>query len=182
MMLLPLCLQLCFTACCSCLQTYKYEYKAPGSSQLVQRVSELLSASGLACKLDKQRGFDHGVFVPLSLLYPDADVPVVVLSLLSSLDPAVSAWDCVCGVAVGVCLQSLSTADGQLLPAEWLLFCSPLPVVVLTNAAYLSLLCQCRTVSQGIDSSQAAACRHTSGWESHWRLWQKRECWCWALA
>ena len=67
----------------------------------MQRVSELLSASGLACKLDKQRGFDHGVFVPLSLLYPQADVPVVVLSLLSSLDPAVSAWGCVCRGALG---------------------------------------------------------------------------------
>ena len=111
-MLLPLCFWLCFPACCCCLQTYKYEYKAPGSSQLVQRVSELLSASGLACKLDQQRGFDHGVFVPLSLLYPHADVPVVVLSLLSSLDPAVSAWDCVCRVAVGrfSALQSLDTA------------------------------------------------------------------------
>ena len=182
MTLLPLCLHLCFTACCSCLQTYKYEYKAPGSSQLVQRVSELLSASGLACKLDKQRGFDHGVFVPLSLLYPDADMPVVVLSLLSSLDPAVSAWDFVCGVAVGASLQSLIAADGQLPSAEWLLSVVPCLWCTLTNATYLPLLRQCRTVSEGFDSSQAAACRHTSGWERHSRLWQKRECWCWALA
>ena len=128
MIVLPMCSEPGFSMSLG-LQTYKYKYNAPGSSQLVQRVSELLSASGLACKLDKQRGFDHGVFVPLSLLYPHADVPVVVLSLLSSLDPAVSARDCVCGVALSVFCSLLSAVDGLLPSAEWLLFCTSLPLV-----------------------------------------------------
>ena len=54
--------------------------------------------------------------------------------------------------------------------------------VALTYAAYMPSLRQSRSMIQGFDSSQAAACRHTSGWERRWLLWQRRECWCWALA
>ena len=48
----------------------------------------LLGVAGFPTHLDKKRGFDHGVFVPLKLLYPEAEIPTVQLSLLSSLDPA----------------------------------------------------------------------------------------------
>lgn len=68
--------------------TYKVVYPAPGSPQLAQRVSALISAAGLPARLDGQRGFDHGVFAPLVVMYPQAKVPVLQVSMKSGLDPA----------------------------------------------------------------------------------------------
>lgn len=68
--------------------TYHVEYRAPGSPELARRVQALIRAAGLPVRLDPQRGFDHGAFVPLVILYPDADVPVIQLSLKSGYDPA----------------------------------------------------------------------------------------------
>ena len=48
----------------------------------------LVEAGGMRARLDTQRGFDHGMFVPLKLMYPQAQIPCVQLSMLSSLDPA----------------------------------------------------------------------------------------------
>lgn len=67
--------------------TYRINYPAPGSPGVASRVKELLSQTGLMVKDDPQRGFDHGVFVPVGLMYPEADVPVVMLSLKASYDP-----------------------------------------------------------------------------------------------
>ena len=68
--------------------TYELKYPAPGSPALAQRVRGLLEGAGLATGEDAQRGLDHGVFVPFLLLLPDADVPVVEISLRADLDPA----------------------------------------------------------------------------------------------
>ncbi len=68
--------------------TYRLTYPAPGSPELAARVRTLLAAAGIANAEDTQRGLDHGVFVPFKLIYPDADIPVVQLSLLQGLDPA----------------------------------------------------------------------------------------------
>jgi len=68
--------------------TYQLRYDAPGDPELAARVRELLGAAAIATGDDAQRGYDHGVFIPLKLVLPDADVPVVQLSLLSSLDAA----------------------------------------------------------------------------------------------
>lgn len=67
--------------------TYHVQYSAPGSPALAATVKDLLSNAGFAVLEDAQRGFDHGTFVPLVLMYPDADVPVVMLSLRSTYDP-----------------------------------------------------------------------------------------------
>ena len=67
--------------------TYRLQYPAPGSPALAHRVRGLLDAAGIASREDPRRGFDHGTFVPLALMYPQADVPVVLLSLKSSYDP-----------------------------------------------------------------------------------------------
>jgi aromatic ring-opening dioxygenase catalytic subunit (LigB family) len=69
--------------------TYQLRYDAPGEPQLAQQVSELLAAAKLPCHEDARRGFDHGVFIPFKLIYPDADVPIVQLSLRAGLDSAV---------------------------------------------------------------------------------------------
>ena len=68
--------------------TYQIRYDAPGSPTLAARVVELLEEGGLRGRLDADRGYDHGTFVPLSVMYPAADVPVVELSILRSYDPA----------------------------------------------------------------------------------------------
>jgi len=60
---------------------------APGSPAVAGRIRALLSESGLGSREDPTRGFDHGVFVPLVLMYPQADVPAVMLSIKSNYDP-----------------------------------------------------------------------------------------------
>lgn len=66
---------------------YQLQYPAPGSPSLAAEVVRLLSESGLPAAPDPRRGWDHGVWVPLRLLYPDADVPVVEISLPIPRDP-----------------------------------------------------------------------------------------------
>jgi len=68
--------------------TYHLQYPAPGSPALAARVTELLAAGGVPFKSDPARGYDHGTFVPLGLMYPQADVPIVLLSMKSGYDPA----------------------------------------------------------------------------------------------
>ena len=68
--------------------TYQLQYPAPGSPALAARVTELLAGGGIPCKQDPARGFDHGTFVPLGLMYPNADVPIVLLSMKSGYDAA----------------------------------------------------------------------------------------------
>jgi len=61
--------------------TYRVNYPAPGSPELAAEVRELLAAADLAVMLDSTRGFDHGAFVPMAMLWPEADMPLVQLSL-----------------------------------------------------------------------------------------------------
>lgn len=68
-------------------EAYKYTYSAPGSPELASRVCTLLAASDIPCIEDPSRGWDHGVFVPLKLMYPEASIPVVEMSLMSNMDP-----------------------------------------------------------------------------------------------
>lgn len=68
--------------------TYEVVYPAPGDPALAERVVALIQAAGLSTGRDAQRGFDHGAFCTLVPMYPDADVPVVQLSLRRGLDPA----------------------------------------------------------------------------------------------
>jgi aromatic ring-opening dioxygenase catalytic subunit (LigB family) len=67
--------------------TYRIKYDAPGSPQVARRVQELLAAAGHGTRLDAARGFDHGVFAPLAVAYPEANVPVLQLSIRSDYDP-----------------------------------------------------------------------------------------------
>jgi 4,5-DOPA dioxygenase extradiol len=67
-------------------ETYRITYPAPGKPELASRIAELLQEGGFASELVRDRGYDHGVFVPLKLVYPDADVPIVQLSLIKGLD------------------------------------------------------------------------------------------------
>lgn len=67
---------------------YQLRYPAPGAPALAKRVLQLLDRAGLAPTLDPERGLDHGVWVPLRLLYPAADIPVVPVSIQPEPGPA----------------------------------------------------------------------------------------------
>lgn len=68
-------------------ELHQVEYRAPGNPVLGQRVLSLLKAQGIAGEKDMSRGFDHGAWSPLILMYPAADVPVVQLSVQPQLGP-----------------------------------------------------------------------------------------------
>ena len=68
--------------------TYQISYPAPGAPALAKQVQEIIQRAGLIANLDAQRGFDHGMYSALYPIYPDANVPVVQLSLKNNLDPA----------------------------------------------------------------------------------------------
>ena len=67
--------------------TYRLTWPAPGDPALAARVRDLLSAAGIPSSSEPARGWDHGVFVPLKVMYPEAGVPLVQLSLQRGLDP-----------------------------------------------------------------------------------------------
>jgi aromatic ring-opening dioxygenase catalytic subunit (LigB family) len=67
--------------------TYELQYPAPGAPALAERIVALLKAAGLDARTDPDRGFDHGVFIPFLLVFPEANIPVVPLSLTTDLDP-----------------------------------------------------------------------------------------------
>jgi len=68
--------------------TYQLTWPAPGNPELAARVARLLAEAGLPSATDPRRGYDHGVFIPLKVAFPQASIPVVTLSLAASLDPA----------------------------------------------------------------------------------------------
>ena len=68
-------------------ELYRIRYPAAGAPHLAERVHALLGDSGLAAHLDSARGFDHGTYSILAVAYPEADVPVIQVSLRSDYDP-----------------------------------------------------------------------------------------------
>lgn len=81
-------------------ESYAITYPCAGAPALAKDIQHRLGGRGIDAKLDENRGFDHGVFVPLKIMYPDADIPCVQLSLLSTLDPALH-------IEIGRSLQGL---------------------------------------------------------------------------
>lgn len=102
-------------------ESYKLQYPASGAPEVGYRVAKLLKSAGIACNEDDKRGFDHGVFIPLMLSYPDASVPVVQLSLASSLDPELH-------IRIGEALEPLRQ-EGVLIYASGMSFHN-LPVLL----------------------------------------------------
>jgi 4,5-DOPA dioxygenase extradiol len=67
---------------------YEINYPAPGHPELAHRIISLLQEAGMDARVDPERGFDHGLFIPLALMYPRAEVPAIQLSLIDGLSPA----------------------------------------------------------------------------------------------
>lgn len=68
-------------------EAYQIQYPAPGQPQLALTIHHMLQQHDISARMDEKRGLDHGVFIPLKLMYPDATIPVVQISLLKNLDP-----------------------------------------------------------------------------------------------
>ena len=68
-------------------ESYQLSYAAPGSPELAEEIVSLLRSAGIQSSKNTQRGYDHGLFIPLMLMYPDADIPCLQLSLRKDLDP-----------------------------------------------------------------------------------------------
>ena len=66
---------------------YQIEYPAPGDPVLAEKIVSLIKATNQIAWRHSQRGFDHGLYIPLKIMYPAASIPCIQLSLLSSLDP-----------------------------------------------------------------------------------------------
>jgi 4,5-DOPA dioxygenase extradiol len=86
---------------------YRLRYPAPGAPEIAQRAQALLKEAGLGAAIDGSRGLDHGAWAPLLYMYPEADVPVVQISVQPALGPRHH-------VAVGNSLRNLS-GEGVLL-------------------------------------------------------------------
>lgn len=69
-------------------ELYKINYPASSDLKLAEQVVNFIKAAQIPCQINDQRGLDHGAWVPLMLMYPDADIPVVQLSIQNHLDPA----------------------------------------------------------------------------------------------
>ncbi len=67
---------------------YTITYPAPGSPALAERIAAGLAGNQVPARIDAERGFDHGLFIPLKMMYPNADIPALQLSLLRGLNPA----------------------------------------------------------------------------------------------
>ncbi|MGA7143567.1 MAG: class III extradiol ring-cleavage dioxygenase [Desulfobacterales bacterium] len=85
-------------------EAYDITYPAPGSPELANRIAGLLLKNNISARLDLQRGFDHGLFIPLKLMYPQADIPSLQLSLLRGLNPAAH-------IALGKALRELMSEN-----------------------------------------------------------------------
>ncbi|KAL2062457.1 hypothetical protein VTL71DRAFT_6723 [Oculimacula yallundae] len=68
-------------------EAYSLKYPAPGSPEVAQEVFNVLKGAGFQPKMDEERGWDHGVFIPMLLINPKADVPIVQLSVMDSASP-----------------------------------------------------------------------------------------------
>lgn len=114
-------------------------YAAPGDPALAADVARRIGAAGMECDVDPGRGFDHGVWTPLMLMYPDADIPVVSLSVQPREDAAHH-------VALGRALAGLAAED----------------VLVLGSGSATHDLRRFR--GQGIDAPPVDDARRFSGW------------------
>ncbi|KAH7081024.1 Extradiol ring-cleavage dioxygenase, class III enzyme, subunit B [Paraphoma chrysanthemicola] len=85
-------------------ESYEIKHNAPGSPEIADEVEKALKEAGIECEKDAERGWDHGVFVPMKLIDPSAKVPIVQLSVLASESPAQS-------YAIGQALASLRTQN-----------------------------------------------------------------------
>jgi len=68
-------------------ETYEVTYPAPGAPEAAHKIAEILVAAGVPAQINPTRGYDHGHFIPLMIMYSEADIPTLQLSLIRGLNP-----------------------------------------------------------------------------------------------
>lgn len=141
-------------------ETYEYTYPASGSPGLADMLIQQLQQHGIKAQAEYQRGWDHGVFMPLKLAYPEAEIPVVQLSLLSSMDAQAH-------INMGQALQSLMQQNVLIIGSgfsfhnlrsqNWADLHKPDP----DNAAFQDWLIETCTA----DMSEEERCQRLVNWE-----------------
>lgn len=89
-------------------ESYSITYPCQGFPELAGQVGKVLLSAGVEVNLDQERGFDHGLFIPLKIMYPNADIPCIQLSLLKSMDPEEH-------IVIGEALRSLTRRNTLLI-------------------------------------------------------------------
>ncbi len=69
-------------------EAYELKYPVKGNPELAEKINGLLKKNGISSVIDNKRGFDHGLFIPLKMMYPEADISVTQISLIKGLDPS----------------------------------------------------------------------------------------------
>lgn len=85
-------------------EAYEVEYPCVGNPSLADEIVEALASDSIRASINSERGLDHGVFVPMKIMYPDANIPVLQLSLNTNLDPLLH-------LSVGKALQRLNQSN-----------------------------------------------------------------------
>lgn len=80
--------------------TYELRYPAPGEPGLAEKLVHLLKTAGIQARTNETRGYDHGMFIPMLLMFPEANIPVIQMSLTKTLNPEEH-------IAIGQALESL---------------------------------------------------------------------------
>ena len=86
------------------LESYEIKYPCHGNPPMASSITKQLEKAGINASSDNARGFDHGLFVPLKIMYPKADIPCVQLSLIKGLDPLAH-------IKLGYALQDLTDSS-----------------------------------------------------------------------
>jgi aromatic ring-opening dioxygenase catalytic subunit (LigB family) len=82
-------------------ESYEIQYPCLGNPLLASSITKQLEKAGINTNSDSARGFDHGLYIPLKIMYPEADIPCVQLSLIKDLDPLAH-------IKIGGALQDLA--------------------------------------------------------------------------
>jgi aromatic ring-opening dioxygenase catalytic subunit (LigB family) len=85
-------------------ESYHIKYPCLGQPELAASIHKQLNSAGIQSNLDKNRGFDHELFIPLKIMFLDTDIPCVQLSLLNNLDSEKH-------IAIGEALRDLDFSD-----------------------------------------------------------------------
>ena len=132
-------------------ETYELQYQAPAEPALARRAAQLLSNAQIDVKVDDAYGWDHGVFIPLMVMYPSAEIPVVAMSLRIGLD---AAFHC----AVGAALRPLRD-EGVLIVGSGMSY---------HNLREMRGVAAAATFDRWLDQALAGDARHRAAQLSRW--------------